>query len=92
MSLISQSPAPPRIRAAAFRAIASYPNVKSLGAVNGGQGLAISFSEGEPARLVVDPASSTIRETTYFVALDGAEYTVPGGAMISTGWTDRLPE
>ena len=60
ISLVSQLPAPPKVRAAAFQAIASYPNVKSLGAVKGGQGLLISFGEGTPASLVVDPATSQI--------------------------------
>jgi hypothetical protein len=43
ISLVSQLPAPPKVRAAAFRAIASYPNVRSLGAVKGGQGLQFSL-------------------------------------------------
>ncbi|GAB3990391.1 CU044_5270 family protein [Actinoallomurus acanthiterrae] len=42
VSLVSALPATPKVRAAAFRAIATYPNVKNLGTVNGGQALDIS--------------------------------------------------
>jgi hypothetical protein len=93
ISLVSQLPAPPKIRAAAFRAIASYPNVKSLGPVKGGQGLLISFREGDQARLVVDPATSRVRNTNFFVTADGAEAWIQstGGATIVAEWTNHLP-
>ena len=40
--------------------------------------------------LVIDPASSQIRETNFFVTADGAEYTAPDGATLVTGWTNVL--
>ncbi|GAB2816343.1 CU044_5270 family protein [Actinoallomurus bryophytorum] len=124
VSLVSLLPAPPKVRAAAFRAIASYPNVENLGPVKGGQGLRFSSSPVRPsapapspstedqaewardqalkakaergqdddARLVIDLATSQIRETNFFVTADGAEYRAPGGATLVTGWTNVLPK
>jgi hypothetical protein len=93
ISLVSQLPAPPKVRAAAFRAIASYPNVKSLGKVKGGQGLLISLREGIQARLVVDPATSRVRDTNFFVEASGATVwlTGTGSATVVAEWTNHLP-
>ena len=94
ISLVSQLPAPPKVRAAAFQAIAAYPNVESLGAVKGGQGLLISLGAGTPARLVVDPATSQIRETNFFVTADGAELSAGGSSTFTlvAEWTNELPK
>ncbi|GAA2109944.1 CU044_5270 family protein [Actinomadura alba] len=94
ISLVSQLPAPQKVRAAAFRAIASYPDVKDLGTVEGGHGLSISYGGLTPARLVVDPATSRVRDTNVLVTADGALMGVPsgGGATVVTEWTNRLPE
>jgi hypothetical protein len=97
ISLVSPLPAPQKVRAAAFQAIASYPNVKSLGAVKGGQGLLISFGEGTPASLVVDPATSQTRETNFFVSADGARYSSAGsgadlGFALVAEWTNLVPK
>jgi hypothetical protein len=124
ISLVSSLPAPPKVRAAAFRAIASYPNVENLGPVKGGQGLRFPLSPARPttpapspstedqfqfakdqalkaqaergrsddARLVIDLATSQIRETNFFVTADGAEAIAPDGATLVTGWTDVLPK
>ncbi|GAA2381753.1 CU044_5270 family protein [Nonomuraea africana] len=96
ISLVCQLPAPPEVRAAAFRAIAAYPNVESLGAVEGGQGLRITLPEGSQvrqARLVVDPESSQVRDANFFVTTDGGVAWVPdGSAKLLAGWTDELPE
>ncbi|HEY0807062.1 MAG TPA: hypothetical protein VGD84_18475 [Pseudonocardiaceae bacterium] len=96
ISLVSQLPGPPPVRAAAFQAIAAYPNVRSLGPVKGGQGLRISFDAGRSASLVVDPATSQIHETGFFVTADGAEYSAAGngtdlGLTLDAKWTDVLP-
>lgn len=91
-ALVSQLPAPPRVRAAAFRALAALPGVRSLGAVAGGQGLTIPLPGGR-ARLVVDPATSRVRGTSFLVTADGAETWLPAtrSATVRAGWTDRLP-
>ncbi|WP_131735958.1 CU044_5270 family protein [Actinomadura roseirufa] len=92
LSLVSQLPAPPKVRAAAFRAIASYPNVKNLGRVKGGQGLSIAFRGNQSAHLVVDPKTSRIIDTDYFVSADGGVVSVPGGASITAEWTNLPPK
>ena len=93
VSLVSQLPAPPKVRAAALRAIATYPSVSSLGAVDGGQGLLISFYPGEPpARLVIDPTSGQLRRTNVLVMTFGGTMTSDGGIFAVTAeWTDTLP-
>jgi hypothetical protein len=93
VSLVSQLPAPPKVRAAALRAIATYPNVISVGAVDGGQGLLISFYPGEPpARLVIDPTSGHLRRTNVLVMTFGGTMTSDGGIFAVTAeWTDALP-
>jgi hypothetical protein len=90
IQLVSGLPAPPAVRAAAFRAIATYPEVTGLGAVPGGQGLQIDSED----RLVVDPATGTVNETTMFVSIDGGVWHFPPGATatVRAEWTDTLPE
>lgn len=92
VSLVSASPARAGTRAAAFRAIASYPDVKSLGEVDGGQGLEFSVS-GHRARLVVDPATGRVRNTNFLVTPGGATMWIaaPGSVTITAGWTDTRP-
>jgi hypothetical protein len=89
ISLVSALPAAPEVRAAAFRAIASYPGVKNLGAVPGGQGL--ELPEGQ--RLVVDPATGRVNRTSIYVTMDGALYSVADGrgAKIDAEWVGTLP-
>jgi hypothetical protein len=90
VSLVSTLPAPPAVRATAFRSIAAYPGVQDLGAVPGGQGFMLP---GE-YRLVVDPATGRINRTSMYVTADGAIYGVadPRGAEVSAEWTDALPK
>jgi hypothetical protein len=97
-SLVSQLPAPPKVRAAAFRAIAAFPNVRSLGAVDGGQGLEITLGAHQtPARLVVDLSKSQIRETNWYVTTDGANAGFAGAHAndssykLTAEWTNDLP-
>jgi hypothetical protein len=103
VSLVSMLPAPPEVRAAAFRAIAAYPGVEPLGDVPGGQGVllpgndvivAVSVDGREVGRrLVVDPATGRANGTTFFVNLSGERHIVgdPEGVRITAEWTDSLP-
>ncbi|MEU4768826.1 CU044_5270 family protein [Actinosynnema sp. NPDC023794] len=90
IALVSTVPAPPEVRAAAFRAIASYPDVESTGAVPGGQGLELPRGE----RLVVDPATGRVNGTSMFITFDSRVYATAdlGGAGVDAEWTDTLPE
>jgi hypothetical protein len=94
VSLVSQSPAPPNVRAAAFQAIAASANVESLGEVPGGVGLRISSTDGRPAELVIDPTTAQIRQANWFVMADGAEYLSGEGGKLTLvcEWTNALPQ
>ncbi|MEV6865306.1 CU044_5270 family protein [Streptosporangium subroseum] len=90
--LVSQAPVSSEVRAAAFRAIASLPDVQSLGAVEGGHVLQVSLSSGQ-VRLVVDPETSWVRDTNFYVPLGGGRlFHMEGTASIVAEWTDHLPE
>jgi hypothetical protein len=91
-SLLSELPATPQVRAAAFRALAALPGVTSLGQVGGGQGVRFTLLGGQQATLVIDPASGQIRATNFFVDNQGAEFwqKIPN-ATITGRWTSTLP-
>ncbi len=90
VSLVSTLPAPPSVRAAAFRSIAAYPGVQDLGPVPGGRGFLLPGDY----RLVVDPSTGRINRTSMYVTADGAIYVIadPQGAEVSSEWTDSLPK
>ncbi|WUI04032.1 CU044_5270 family protein [Spirillospora sp. NBC_00431] len=87
IQLLYRVPAPPKVRAAAFRAIASSPNVKSLGRRDGGQGLAI-LEQKSRFELVVDPATSLVRSITFAYPGPGTITTT----VLTAEWTNRLPK
>lgn len=103
ISLVSMLPAPPEVRAAAFRAIAAYPGVQNLGDVPGGKGVllpddgllaVISRPDGQPAgqRLVVDPATGRANGTSFYVSMGGERHILGSpDARITAEWTDSLP-
>jgi hypothetical protein len=75
---------PPQVRAAAFRALAMFPDARNLGPVKGGQSLLIPFPKTEDPwiKLVVDPATSLVRSYA----------TIKGTIVINTAaWTNQLP-
>ncbi|WP_330186175.1 CU044_5270 family protein [Dactylosporangium sp. AC04546] len=96
ISLVSQLPAPPAVRAAAFQAIAAYPTVTNLGPVPGGIGLLIPAvsSPRSPERLVIDPATTQIREADFFITTEGAVYSAADGHTVTlqAEWTTTRPE
>jgi hypothetical protein len=81
--LVGNVPAPPAVRAAAFRVMASLPGVTTLGPGHGGQRLLITLGAGEHATLVVDTATSHVTDTL----------TISNGnsATITAGWVSTLP-
>ena len=95
--LLWEVPAPPALRAAAFRALAAMPNVTNLGPANGGISLRISFPPApadkwpagkQPAGtdhlvLVVDPDKATLASQTTYQGTT----TVDGAE-----WTDTMPK
>jgi hypothetical protein len=85
--LVATMPAPPQVRAAAFRAMAAMPGVASLGPVDGGQGLRFSLGPHLSATLVVDPATSRVRDTLTVVGVRGKV----SSDSVSAKWANRLP-
>ena len=91
-SLLSELPATPQVRAAAFRALAALPGVTSLGQVGGGQGVRFTLLGGQRATLIIDAASGQIRATNFFVDNQGGQFwqQIPN-ATITGRWTNTLP-
>jgi hypothetical protein len=87
IDLVSTVPAPPAVRAAAFRAIAAYPGVHALP-----DGKAVQLPGG--GRLVVDPATGRVDGSSVFLGPDGKPYRTADGATyaVSAEWTDDLPK
>ena len=91
--LLFEVPAPPAVRAAAYRELASRADVKRLGAVDGGQGLLLTSGGDRPPttggklpagdiRLVVNPATLHV---TSFTTSQGTE------TIITQDWTNQIP-
>lgn len=79
-------PAPPRVRAAAYRAIAAFPGVQNRGAVKGGHAVFIPAQDGGPLLLVLDPATGLIRSQTWLEAYGQSSFNV-----LLAQWTNQLP-
>lgn len=91
LSLISEAPVSPQVRASAYRALASRPGVVDLGEASGGRHLQIPVAFGK-GTLVVDPDTGRIRETSVWAPLTGGmAHTEDGMVTIDAKWTDRLP-
>ncbi|MFI6904631.1 hypothetical protein ACIBKY_25450 [Nonomuraea sp. NPDC050394] len=90
ISLISEAPVSPEVRAAAYRALAALPDVTDLGEGDGGRRLEVPLSSGR-AIVVVDPETARVRNTPVRVTLSGAIALTEGGVTIDAEWTDRLP-
>jgi hypothetical protein len=95
--LLILAPAPPKVRAAAFRLLATFPGVKALGKVRdplGREGIGLivtdpSFRQGGSYqdRFIIDPATSNILAIgTQSVPGDHNTYT-----PVITGWTNATP-
>lgn len=94
VALITELPAPSEVRSAAFRALATMPEVTRTGTVDDGEELLIADPDGEPEiKLVVDPDTSRVIRTNYLLADDGSVAGGPDGFIsVTTGWTDQPPQ
>ncbi|WP_410667185.1 CU044_5270 family protein [Amycolatopsis sp. cmx-4-68] len=86
VKLVSTVPAPPAVRAAAFRAIAAYPGVHARG------GEEVELPGG--GRLVVDPATGQVKGSAMFFNADGTPARTTDGDTyaVSAEWTNSLPK
>lgn len=87
VGLLSGTPAPPKVRSAAFRALAALPGVESLGPVSGGQGLLLP-GPGKNM-LVVDLRTSKVTGTIEEVVNGRRLY--GSNATLVAEWTNELP-
>lgn len=96
--LLATVPAPPEVRAAAFRALAALPGARSLGEVKdpqGRTGVGIDIVDrGLATRLIVDPRTSLILSSAEVAGRPGAakpdkERTT---VYLQAGWTDARPQ
>lgn len=92
MALLYQVPAPPNVRAAAFRALASLRYVKSLSPVRGGQDLLIVSSSGVRINLVVNPATSRLVRYSAYGIGRGVIIHKDSVLIVAAAWTNRLPK
>ena len=83
-SLIADLPAPPLVRAAAFRVLATLPNIRR---VDGGKGLRFGLGRRGYATLVVEPATSALRDILVMSSPDGR----PLRLSVTARWENRLP-
>ncbi|MEU7861081.1 hypothetical protein [Nonomuraea sp. NPDC049141] len=91
LSLISEAPVSPQVRAAAYRALAARPGVVDLGEADGGRRLQIPMAHGLET-VVVDPNTARVRNTPVWALLTGGiASSQDGGVTIDAEWTDQLP-
>jgi len=95
-SLLSAFPAPPAVRAAAFRALAALPGVKRLGRVDGGLAVLVESPRdaGEMVieKLVIDPATAQLRSAVHYGRMGGALKPVLTTYYLIDQWTNQLPK
>ncbi|WP_132638498.1 hypothetical protein [Nonomuraea mesophila] len=89
--LLWTKPSPPRVRAAAYRALADLPEVRYLGARQDERGRAgEAFSFALPScverTLIIDPATSQVLSCS-----DGG-HDGRHEIVLTAGWTDRGPD
>ena len=98
--LITDMPVPPAVRAAAFRALASMPNVTSLGSADGGQALLIT---GPPPPAINRPGVKVPRgqvpagDTELIIDTTTAQVrsimtSQSTETVVSEGWTNQMPK
>ena len=92
-AVLGEAPAPPKVRAAAYRALAAMPSITNLGRTKGGYRLKISYGtrthvDGTET-IVVDPKTTQLRVEGWAGFGDGD---LPvGPSQRTSGWTDRIP-
>ncbi|MFI0350167.1 CU044_5270 family protein [Actinomadura sp. 9N407] len=92
--LLSFTPAPPKVRAAAYRMLAAMPGVTAIGTVTDergrkGVGLHVRVLRDVAETVIIDPGSSLVLSTSRTVP------DVPGKVAkdlyLQAGWTDAAP-
>jgi hypothetical protein len=102
---IINAPAPPKVRAAAYRMLAAQKGIRGIGPARDGLGrsgvaLAVRIEEStlhgaqrSEEHLIIDPASARILAREYYpIGAGGTAASEPDHStlMITDGWTDRI--
>ncbi|WP_187414879.1 hypothetical protein [Nonomuraea sp. PA05] len=91
ITLITELPAPARVRSAAFEALAGTPGVENAGPVEGGQELRIPFAGKLTIKMVVDPDAARVVRANVLLTSEGGSAMSNSYISVTTGWTDELP-
>lgn len=93
LSLITELPAPAKVRSAAFRALATTPGVENAGTVEGGTQLRFPDPDGgeKSIELVVDPEKAQVARANLVLGGDGDVMFTDQFISVTTEWTDHLP-
>ncbi|MFI6543129.1 hypothetical protein ACIBO9_07765 [Streptomyces prunicolor] len=93
-SLLTESPAGPKLRAGLFKAMAGLKGVKLVGQVKdstGRGGTAVEFAEAKSVgRVIVDPKTSAILEYTFTWTAGPSKGKVTHHTVLSAGFTDKI--
>lgn len=96
--MLLDTPAPPQVRAAAFRILADVPGVHSLGAVtdeSGRSGQGVEFrSDSTTVRLIVDPSAHRLLGTKTSSMPKGPNAPVKESStlVLMAQWSDAAPQ
>ncbi|MEV6506695.1 hypothetical protein AB0M61_11295 [Streptomyces sp. NPDC051642] len=93
-SVLTESPAGPKLRAGVFKAMAGLKGVKLVGQVKdttGRGGTAVEFAEAKSVgQVIVDPKTSAILEYTFTWTAGPSKGKVTHHTVLSTGFTDKI--
>ncbi|WP_405991972.1 hypothetical protein [Streptomyces sp. NBC_00986] len=93
-SLLTESPAGPKLRAGIFKAMAGLKGVKLVGQVKdstGRGGTAVEFAEARSVgRVIIDPKTSAILEYTFTWTAGPSKGKVTYHTVLSAGFTDKI--
>jgi len=94
VTLLTDSPASPKLRAGVFKAMGGLKGVKLLGQVKdstGRGGTAVEFAEARSlGQVIVDPKTSAILEYTFTWTAGPSKGKVTHQTFLSTGFTDKI--
>ncbi|MFF5305973.1 hypothetical protein ACFY5F_42110 [Streptomyces sp. NPDC013161] len=94
VTLLTDSPASPKLRAGVFKAMGGLKGVKLLGQVKdstGRGGTGVEFAEAKSlGQVIVDPKTSAILEYTFTWTAGPSKGKVTHQTFLSTGFTDKI--
>ncbi|MFF0016238.1 hypothetical protein [Streptomyces sp. NPDC005374] len=94
VTLLTDSPASPKLRAGVYKAMAGLKAVKLVGQVKdstGRGGTAVEFAEAKSVgRVIIDPKTSAILEYTFTWTAGPSKGRVTHQTFLSTGFTDKI--